>query len=85
MPEIVGRLLLANGIDGIAISPTDPANQTGMLNDAAASVPLVTQDSDAPDSNRICYIGTDNFQAGQAAGEHEPLERTIPATKKRAA
>ena len=27
--------LLAKGVDGIAISPVDPANQTGMLNDAA--------------------------------------------------
>ena len=27
--------LLAKGVDGIAISPVDPANQTAMLNDAA--------------------------------------------------
>src|SRR5215813_14414822 len=57
--------LLAKGINGIAISPVDPANQTEMLNRAAAQTTVVTQDSDAPNSNRICYIGTDNVAAGR--------------------
>ena len=61
--------LLAKGVHGIAISPVDPANQTPMLNRAAGSTLVVTQDSDAPDSNRICYIGTDNVAAGRQAGE----------------
>jgi ribose transport system substrate-binding protein len=61
--------LLAKGIQGIAISPVDPANQTQMLNSAASQTLVVTQDSDAPNSNRICYIGTDNVQAGRQAGE----------------
>ena len=61
--------LLAKGIQGIAISPVDPANQTPMLNRAASQTLVVTQDSDAPNSNRVCYIGTDNVQAGRQAGE----------------
>ena len=61
--------LLAKGVHGIAISPVDPANQTAMLNRAAAQTLVVTQDSDAPTSDRICYIGTDNVQAGRQAGE----------------
>ncbi|HEV8368264.1 MAG TPA: sugar-binding protein [Pyrinomonadaceae bacterium] len=60
--------LLAKGIDGIAISPVDPANQSPMLNRAAAQALVVTQDSDAPSSNRACYIGTDNVEAGRQAG-----------------
>src|SRR5690606_34405125 len=56
------------GIDGIAISPKDPQNQIQMLNNAAAQVPLITQDSDAPGSDRACYIGTDNYAAGVEAG-----------------
>jgi len=44
--------LLAKGINGIAISPVDPANQSPMLNKAAAQALVVTQDSDAPTSNR---------------------------------
>jgi ribose transport system substrate-binding protein len=61
--------LLANRIQGIAISPVDPTNQTDMLNRAAAQTIVVTQDSDAPTSNRVCYIGTDNVAAGRQAGE----------------
>ena len=60
--------LLAKGIHGIAISPVDPANQTPMLNRAASQALVVTQDSDAPNSNRTCYIGTDNVEAGRQAG-----------------
>jgi ribose transport system substrate-binding protein len=40
-----------------------------MLNRAAAGALVVTQDSDAPQSNRVCYIGTDNVAAGRQAGE----------------
>lgn len=61
--------LLAKGIDGIAISPVDPANQTPMINSAAAKALVITQDSDAVTSNRACYIGTDNVAAGRQAGE----------------
>ena len=61
--------LLAKGIQGIAISPVDPANQTAMLDRAAATATVVTQDSDAPTSKRECYIGTDNVAAGRQAGE----------------
>jgi ribose transport system substrate-binding protein len=61
--------LLAKGVDGIAISPIDPANQTAMLNDAAQKAVVFTHDSDAPDSKRECYVGTDNVAAGRQAGE----------------
>jgi len=61
--------LLAKGVQGMAISPVDPANQTPMLNRAASQTLVLTQDSDAPTSNRACYIGTDNVAAGKQAGE----------------
>ena len=61
--------LLAKGIHGIAISPVDPANQTPMINNAAAKALVITQDSDAVTSNRACYIGTDNVAAGRQAAE----------------
>ncbi|MCX5759717.1 MAG: sugar-binding protein, partial [Candidatus Hydrogenedentes bacterium] len=74
--QVIVQDLITVGVSGIAISPKDPANQTAMLNKAAAAVNLVTQDSDAPESNRACYIGTDNYQAGVAAGEF--LKKTLP-------
>lgn len=61
--------LLAKGINGIAISPKDPANQTQLINDAAKQALIITQDSDAPKSDRACYIGTDNVAAGRQEGE----------------
>ncbi|HZS03576.1 MAG TPA: sugar-binding protein [Blastocatellia bacterium] len=61
--------LLARGVDGIAISPVDPANQTQLINDAARQALVFTQDSDAPGSDRACYVGTDNVAAGRQAGQ----------------
>jgi ribose transport system substrate-binding protein len=61
--------MLAKGVDGIAISPNDAANQAEFLNGVAEQVPLITQDSDLPQgSKRLCYIGTNNYEAGKAAG-----------------
>jgi ribose transport system substrate-binding protein len=60
--------LLAKGVDGIAISPVDPDNQTQMINETAGKVLVVTQDSDAPNSNRAFYVGTNNVDAGKQAG-----------------
>lgn len=68
--------LLARGIDGIAISPVDPANQTSLLNTIAAQSLLVTHDSDAPESDRAFYVGTDNVAAGRQAGEL--LKQALP-------
>jgi len=61
--------LVAGGVDGIAVSPIDPANQTEFLNKLASQTLLICHDSDAPASRRVCYIGTDNFLAGEAAGK----------------
>ena len=61
--------LLAKGVDGLAISPVDPANQTAMLDATAKQALVFTHDSDAPNSQRACYVGTDNVAAGRQAGE----------------
>jgi ribose transport system substrate-binding protein len=61
--------LLTRGVAGIAISVNDPVNQKDYLDRIAARVPLITQDNDAPDSKRLCYLGTDNYQAGLDVGK----------------
>lgn len=61
--------MITRGVDGMAISPIDPENQTDLLNQAAQHTRLITQDSDAPDSNRLAYIGMDNYLAGRLCGE----------------
>lgn len=61
--------LLTRGIDGIAVSPIDAANQVELLNQAAKRTAVVTADSDAPGSNRAVYIGMDNYSAGRLCGD----------------
>lgn len=61
--------LLAKGIEGIAMSPVDPDNQTGLINELSQKTLVFTQDSDAPNSQRACYVGTDNVAAGRDAGK----------------
>jgi ribose transport system substrate-binding protein len=61
--------LISKGTNGIAISPVDPDNQTQLINDTAKKALVITQDSDAPNSDRMLYIGTDNVAAGRQAGE----------------
>jgi ribose transport system substrate-binding protein len=68
--------LLARKVAGIAISPINPANSTDMLNRVAAQAVLFTSDSDAPNSNRAVYIGTDNVAAGREAGKQ--MKRALP-------
>ena len=60
--------LVVRGVDAIAVSPIDPANQTDTLNNVARRALLVTHDSDAPESPRLCYIGVDNYEAGRMCG-----------------
>jgi ribose transport system substrate-binding protein len=61
--------LLTKGVAGVSISAIDPANSTEILNKVAAQAVLFTTDSDAPKSNRVMYIGTDNVDAGVQCGE----------------
>ncbi|HZZ27676.1 MAG TPA: sugar-binding protein [Pirellulales bacterium] len=61
--------LVSAGVNGITVSPIDPPNQTDFLNNIAAQTLLTCVDSDAAESKRVCYIGTDNFAAGVEAGK----------------
>jgi ribose transport system substrate-binding protein len=61
--------LLTRGTEGIAISPIDPDNQGEAINKAAAQTNLITHDSDAPQTNRLLYIGMDNYLAGLMCGK----------------
>ena len=61
--------LVTKGVDGIAISPIDPENQNALINEVSKKAVVFTQDSDAPNSDRACYIGTDNVTAGRQAGQ----------------
>jgi ribose transport system substrate-binding protein len=68
--------LLARGIAGVSISAIDPKNSTEEFNKVASKAVLFTTDSDAPQSNRVVYIGTDNVAAGKQAGEE--IKKALP-------
>lgn len=61
--------LVAAGTDAIMISSVDPKTSIDSFNRIAGQVPLFTTDSDAPDSERIAYLGSSNTAAGIQAGE----------------
>jgi ribose transport system substrate-binding protein len=61
--------ILVQGFAGLAISPISPDAMTPLLDRVAARMPVICHDSDAAHSKRKVYVGTDNFQAGRAAGQ----------------
>ncbi|MEO1615198.1 MAG: sugar-binding protein [Planctomycetota bacterium] len=61
--------LIALELDGLAISPVSPNNQTQLLNTVAEQTNLITHDSDAPKSKRLAYIGMSNYDAGRMCGK----------------
>jgi ribose transport system substrate-binding protein len=68
--------LLTKGVAGVSISAIDPANSTEILNKVASQAVLFTTDSDAPKSDRVMYIGTDNVAAGVQCGEL--IKKSLP-------
>lgn len=61
---------VASKASGILISVTRPELFQQAINDAVAQgIPVICVDSDAPDSKRIMFVGTDNFRAGQEMGK----------------
>jgi len=55
---------------GILLGATDPALLKDSIDKAiSAGVPVVTMDSDAPASQRLFFIGTNNYQVGVTGGQ----------------
>jgi len=62
--------LIAQHVDGIAISALDDAGLVPVIADATkAGIKVITFDAPAPSSAALEYIGTDNESAGVAAGK----------------
>ena len=63
------RDVIVKGTDGIAISAVNADALIRPIEEARAKgIPVVTFDSDSPNSKRQAYIGTNNFQGGVIAG-----------------
>jgi ribose transport system substrate-binding protein len=61
--------LTSQGYDAIAVSAIAPTDQVPVLNRVAEKTKLITFDSDAAKSNRLLYIGTNNYEAGKVLGQ----------------
>jgi ribose transport system substrate-binding protein len=61
--------MISRGVNAIAVSCTDPTACIEPIQRAAtAGIPVLTWDSDSPQSQRFTYYGVDNYLAGRAAG-----------------
>ncbi|MGB8476895.1 MAG: substrate-binding domain-containing protein [Candidatus Acidiferrum sp.] len=55
---------------GILVSVTSPELFRSAIDSAVAQgIPVICIDSDAPNSRRIVFVGTDNFRAGEESGK----------------
>jgi ribose transport system substrate-binding protein len=69
------RAAVARKPAGILVSVADPALMGPEINKAiAAGIPVITMDSDAPDSQRLYFIGTNNLEAGRLGGQRVAAE-----------
>jgi ribose transport system substrate-binding protein len=56
-------------IDGMAVSPLNAVTELNDLDNAAAVIPLVTLDTDCPLANRVCFVGSNNYDAGRSCAD----------------
>ena len=62
--------LIARKVDGIVVTAGEAQALTPAIDKAiAASIPVITFDSDAPASRRLAFVGTNNYNAGWTAGQ----------------
>lgn len=62
--------IVAKNPAGILIGPLSPEPLTPSINRAMEmGIPVITVDTDAENSNRLCYIGTNGYAAGQLAAD----------------
>lgn len=62
--------LIQKKVDAIGISVNDPTALKDVINKAVeAGIAVSTWDSDSPESDRLFYLGTDNYAGGYKCGE----------------
>lgn len=64
------RDLITKNVSGLAIAPNNPASVASTIEAAQAKgIPVITFDSDAPNSKRTSFVGTNNVQGGEEGGK----------------
>lgn len=70
------KLISSSRWDGIAVSPISLTRQTVLFGRLVGKTTVVTLDSDLPVSRRLCFVGTDNYDAGRQIGKH--IRKILP-------
>lgn len=69
--EIINAMnrLLDQGVNGIAITAVDSEDLRSHINFLVdeLKIPVITFNSDLPDTKRLCYVGQDSFKSGQTS------------------
>lgn len=61
---------IAARVDGIIVQGLNEENFTPVIDKAVKrGIPVITIDTDAPGSQRLAYVGTDNMAAGERLGQ----------------
>ena len=74
--DVIDELLEA-GVQGIALSPAEDERVRARIQELSERMPVVTFNSDLPDSRRLCFVGQDIYKAGRVAGGL--MSRCVPA------
>ncbi len=80
-PDVESQTQIIRGLvdqkfAGLGVSPIDPLAQAAVLAEVTGRHTLVTFDSDSPASQRLCFVGTDNYAAGRLCGQK--VRDTLP-------
>jgi ribose transport system substrate-binding protein len=63
------EMSMASKVDGIITQGLSDEQFTPLINRVVEKLPVITIDTDAANSNRMAYIGTDNYYSGFLAGK----------------
>jgi len=62
--------VIARRAEGVILTTVDAGVTAPIINDAIrAGIPVISFGSDSPESDRLSFVGVDNFKAGYQAGE----------------
>ncbi|WP_077328631.1 sugar-binding protein [Virgibacillus siamensis] len=67
--KLLDRMISAK-VDGIIVQGVEGERFVDLVHKGVErGIPIITVDTDVPESERKAYVGTDNFQAGKLAGK----------------
>lgn len=58
--------LVAQGVNGLAVTPVEDDAVRARLRSLSGEIPVVTFNTDLSESGRLCYVGSDNYACGCA-------------------